>query len=767
MTATNRSHSVVAARLVLALICAAHASAADAGPRVEMSSASQSDVAIRGYVGERIDRNWRGILMHKDEGALLEPFRSRGTRSQAWAGEHVGKWLSAASMACGYSRDEALLAKLKRVAHGLMAAQTADGYLGTYVAKDRWTSWDVWVHKYNLLGLLDYHAATGDAAALSACRRAGDLLCRTFGPDRADILKAGEHMGMAPASVLQPMVRLYERTGEQRYLEFAQYVAASLDRPGGPRIVGGLLSHGTVRKVGNAKGYEMISCIIGLLRLSRLDGDPRVLDAACIAAGDITNNLAYVTGGATYGEFFREPGILPNVGHVAETCVTMSLVQLYGELLERTGRAEYGNALERLLYNHLLACQHPTGESICYYTPLWGHKFYMNFLGCCISSGPRAIAMVPSLYYLRTRDCAVVNLLGASEWRTRLPDGESLHVVQIGDYPFSDKITLRASTTSSNGLPLRIRIPEGAGSPRALIDGAAYDGSIRPGAFFDVPSRAGERVIELDLEFRWSIIKGTGANDGLFALRRGPVIFAYDYSLNRTAGKPDRIAFEAEVSKLAPRLFRHDGRWMVEVKGYAQSPEGTWLPKTIRLLPYADAGVDDYFSVWLRDRSREDRQVFSLFTQAHETASRTGRHRGSIADNSPATFTSTDDGTRAEIDWFEVDSGWHTKYNVIVFRHGRSLAGGGWFDTSRGKPRVLLKSWHDYREVATIDDYPDTTATSPGALADGQAFRVVIPKDKREPAFRVRICGAPACGNDASQNFASCSEIQVFYDPDL
>src|SRR5512147_647503 len=85
-----------------------------------------ADVKIGGYVGTRLDRNLRGILMHKDENALVDPFRNRGHKQAAWIGEHIGKWLSAAAWTYAYSRDELLLAKLKRVAGGLIATQMPD-----------------------------------------------------------------------------------------------------------------------------------------------------------------------------------------------------------------------------------------------------------------------------------------------------------------------------------------------------------------------------------------------------------------------------------------------------------------------------------------------------------------------------------------------------------------------------------------------------------------------------------------------------------------
>src|SRR6185437_11063484 len=74
--------------------------------------------------------------------------------------------------------------------------------------KSKWTGWDVWSHKYNLYGLLAYYTTTGYQPALEACKRIGNLLCETFGnkPGQRDIILAGEHVGMAATSVLDPMV---------------------------------------------------------------------------------------------------------------------------------------------------------------------------------------------------------------------------------------------------------------------------------------------------------------------------------------------------------------------------------------------------------------------------------------------------------------------------------------------------------------------------------------------------------------------------------
>src|SRR6185312_1162026 len=175
-------------------------------------------VHLTGLLGMRIARSEANRLLEVDEAELLAGFRHRPGR-QAWIGEHVGKFLHAASLAWANTADPRLRAKIDRVAAALMECQEPDGYLGTYTKDTRFqlarnADWDVWVHKYDLIGLLTYYQVTGNQQALQASRRIGDLLCNTFGPGRKDILSAGTHMGMAATSVLEPMVLLYRCTGD-------------------------------------------------------------------------------------------------------------------------------------------------------------------------------------------------------------------------------------------------------------------------------------------------------------------------------------------------------------------------------------------------------------------------------------------------------------------------------------------------------------------------------------------------------------------------
>ncbi|MGD0094717.1 MAG: beta-L-arabinofuranosidase domain-containing protein [Planctomycetota bacterium] len=334
-----------------------------------------SDVRMAGYLGVRVANSEKNRLLDVNEEELLAGFRKRPGK-QDWIGEHVGKFLHAATLAWVNTGDDQLRAKMDRVVSGLLQTQEADGYLGTYVPQKHWTSWDVWVHKYCLLGLLTYHQYTGDAAALETCRKIGDLLINTFGPGKKSIISAGTHVGMAATSVLEPMVLLYRLTGEERYLEFAKYIVAAWDEPHGPKVLKTLTEVKAVNKTANGKAYEMLSNLVGLCELARATGDKTYLTPALNAWEDVVAHQLYITGSASHGEHFGGDYDLPNNqrANIGETCVTTTWIQLNMQLLRLTGEARFGDELERSYYNHLAGAQRPDGAQWAYYTPLTGTK---------------------------------------------------------------------------------------------------------------------------------------------------------------------------------------------------------------------------------------------------------------------------------------------------------------------------------------------------------------------------------------------------------
>jgi DUF1680 family protein len=557
-------------------------------------------VQLTGWLGTRIIASETNRLVTLDTERLLEGYYKRPGR-QEWDGEHVGKWLHGATLAWVYTGDPVLRAKLDKTAAELCSCQLDDGYLGTYLPKDYWTSWDVWSHKYNLIGLLTYMRYTGNLAPLPTCERIGDLLCKTFGdaPGQRDIITAGEHMGMAPTSVLEPMALLYRFTGEKRYLDFCNYILRSWEQPNGPHIISRLLELKRVDKVGNAKAYEMLSCLNGALELYRKTGDAKLLTACKNAWSDIMSERLYITGGASSSEHFQDDDVLPDdmASRICETCVTVTWMQVNLQLLRLTGESKYADQLEKSVYNHLLAAQNPRGDDWCYYTPLEGRKPYDQRITCCHSSGPRGIALLPTFAITEDQDGAVVNLFDAGTANLTLRDGTPVTLKIDSLYPADGHIHITVETPEPKKFSIKLRVPEWSKKSSISPSGAKIG---KDGYAVLRRTWSSGDAIDMDLEMKTRFLIGTGSNQGRVALLYGPLVLAADDAL-----LPDQKLIDLAVPKLlevapepATGIWKTwPGAQQFRVNAVTRR-EGQ--PFTATLVPFADAGMDgSHFKVWL------------------------------------------------------------------------------------------------------------------------------------------------------------------------
>lgn len=108
-----------------------------------------------------------------------------------------------------------------------IATQASDGYLGPFPQDQRLLkNWDLRGHYHALYVLVLWHQHTGDAAALTAARKAADLVCRTYLDSGRRVFDAGDpEMNMA---ILTGMTMLHRITGEPQYLRMAREVEPGL-----------------------------------------------------------------------------------------------------------------------------------------------------------------------------------------------------------------------------------------------------------------------------------------------------------------------------------------------------------------------------------------------------------------------------------------------------------------------------------------------------------------------------------------------------------
>lgn len=728
---------------------------------------SPSTVLLGGWLGERVMASAKRRLINVDTEPLLAGFQKK-PGSHPWIGEHVGKWLHAATLAWANTSDRALRAKLDRVVSDLIAAQESDGYLGTYPPELRLgmtrtdnDDWDVWSHKYCLIGLLTYHQYTGDAPALSASRRAADLLLATF-PSKRSILAAGTHVGMAATSVLEPMVLLYRITGDERYLDFARYIVKSWDEPGGPAIVKTLLRERLVRKVANGKAYEMLSNLVGLCEFARVTGEAELVQAARNAWQDIVDNRLYVTGTTSQWEYFQTDHEMRGDprAHVGETCVTTTWIQFNLSLLQLTGEARFGDEIERSLYNHLSAAQHPKGEDWCYFTPLEGRKQYDKWITCCHSSGPRGMALAPQAAYLLSRakshDSLLVNTFETSR-ATLMLGGQEVTIEQNSGFPYKGQSTLTVRMAKPTRFAIKVRNPAWA-APLSIA------GAKLQGGWAEVPARTWTDGDVLAVKFTMGSRFNTGeyTHAGRASLAWGPFVLAYESAANTSLPPAHLLGLSRPATVLTPKA------------GQPLTFEADVVPLTqqgparkARFLTFADAGTDrGLFRVWMRaPGAMSPGPGESLLIGGKETHSRAGIVTGSINDDDFESLVTTADGQLATEDWFAVTLDQPVTARRVVFTHGRNSHDGGWFDTQSGKPRVQVQRSANgvWETVGEIDEYPDATATDAKKVEWwSRDSRFTLQLKTPQTFVALRVIGKPASGDNPRQTFVSCTELQAF-----
>lgn len=591
------------------------ASAADKiTPKVSdaLAFAPPGSVKFHGWLGEAMATCKTGRMFAQSLPDLINPFVVR-EEDRMWRGEFWGKWFTSAALAYRYDGDPKLRAILDEAVKGLLATQTPDGGITTYKAANEFTNWDTWGRKYTLLGLLAYHDLTGDAKALDAACRHADRVLSFFGPGKADIATNGWWTGMAASSIMEPMVLLHRRTGEPRYLDFAEYIVRSWEGPKGPDLVRKALDGIAVFKMfpgpdptkkgymswGSSKSYEMMSCYEGLVELHRVTGEPKYLEAARKVFANIRDTEITILGSGSSWERWcngrmrqAEP-----LTEWMETCVTVTWMKFATQLLRLSGDPLYADEIERSAFNSILATQKDDGTWWSHFSALEGQrepapehcKMHQN---CCVASGPRGLNLLPALAVMSGKDGPVVNFY---EPATVKFNEAELSIKS--DYPRANVVDIAVRPTLAKEFTLSLRIPAWSRATKLTLNGKAVS-DIKPGSYVRLMRawKNGDKV-RLMLDFAVRCERDPGGS-GRVAITRGPVVFALDKRVTKpAAGKGVVVADASGAVKAAA----------VKVKGVRMAldvPFETGGKKTmLRFCDYASSGhtwkEDSTLRVWL------------------------------------------------------------------------------------------------------------------------------------------------------------------------
>ena len=511
--------------------------------RLALDSVEQARFSFSGVLGDRIDagvEHWLLPAPHANPG-MLEMFRLRDRQPAPklvpWAGEFVGKYLISAIQTLRLTSNPALRKQVASLVRELIACQADDGYLGPFPAAIRLKgNWDLWGHYHCIQALMMWYETTGETAALTACRRAADLICRTFLDQPLRVYDAGSpEMNMA---ILHGLGRLYRFTGDSRYLKMAREIEKDWERTGDYLRAGlaGLEFFQSPRP-----RWESLHDLQGLLELYRITGEEKYRVAfehhwRSIARWDRHNNGAFSSGEQATGNPYA-PGAI-------ETCCTVAWMALTIDMLRLTGDPLVADELELSTFNGAAGAQHPSGRWCTYNTPMDGareasaHSIVFQSragtpeLNCCSVNGPRAFGMLTEWAVMSDADGLVVNYYGPGQFLGVLRDRTPVKLQWQTEYPVSGKVKVVVEPSRPRQFKLRFRIPAWSSTTTVRLNNGRAE-KVERGRYleFDRRWRKGDSV-ELDFDMGLRFVTGAREAAGKVSVYRGPLLLAYDQRYN-------------------------------------------------------------------------------------------------------------------------------------------------------------------------------------------------------------------------------------------
>lgn len=502
-------------------------------------------IKFGGHLGRNIDACFNNRVLGENLEELIEPFRHKQEKSQ-WQTEFWGKWMLGAADMYRYTHSPELYARMEASVNDIIATQLPDGYIGNYAPEHRLKEWDVWGRKYVLRGLLEWYALSGDKDALKAACRQADCLIDELSAKGKKIVETGNYRGMASASILNAIVRLYRATGKEKYLDFASCIVGDIESAQGPGLISKAFAGVPVGErfpkpkswfsyENGHKAYEMMSCYDGMLDLYETIGNDSLLRAAVMAVDNIAATEINIAGSGSSFECWyggRELQTRPTF-HTMETCVTTTWLQILNHLREITGECRYADLMEQTVYNALAASLKLDASRFAKYMPLEGvHNPGEQQCGlttnCCNANGPRGFALVTQTAYTVKPSEITANFYIPSEATINIGNKKCVRLTQTGDYPKSNATEIKISCSKATNFSLKLRIPSWSKSASVVVNGEAVDG-VAPGTYLAL-SRTwndGDVVsIRFDMNPRLMHMYNS------YALLWGPVVLARDSRLN-------------------------------------------------------------------------------------------------------------------------------------------------------------------------------------------------------------------------------------------
>jgi DUF1680 family protein len=475
------------------------------------------------------------------------------------------------------------------------AAQQPDGYINTFYTltglDKRWHNMDM--HEMYCAGHMTeaavaYYQATGKRKLLDVSIRMADHIMSLFGPGKRHWVPGHEEVELA-------LVKLYTVTGEEKYLDFANWLLEERGHGYGSKGDEGdwnplyYQDDKPVREMTDIAGHAVRAMYLycGMADVAAFRRDTGYMAAMHRLWDDVVMRNMYVTGGigsSHHNEGFTEDYDLPNEEAYCETCASVGMVYWNWRMNQFTGDATYIDVLERSMYNGALAGISLAGDRFFYVNPLASkgghHRQAWYGCACCPSQVSRFLPSVGNYIYGVSADAIQVNLYIGSTADFEV-NGKDVRLCQETAYPWDGAIALTVESVSA---PLkeaiRLRLPDWCASYTIAVNGETIASPLtdKGYAVLNREWKAGDQIT-LSLDMPVEVVAAdprVAANAGKRAIRRGPLVYCVEEADNRDGF--DRIALSPETT--------YQASFQPSLLGGVTTVTATGDDRSFTLIPY-------------------------------------------------------------------------------------------------------------------------------------------------------------------------------------
>lgn len=493
----------------------------------------------------------------------------------------VAKWLEAVAWSLCQKPDRELERTADHVIELVEAAQCEDGYLNTYFTvkapQDRWTNLaechELYCAGHMIEAGVAWFQATGKRRLLNVVCRLADHIDSVFGPHESQLHGYPGHPEIELA-----LMRLYEVTGNPRYMKLTQYFVEQrgshpphyYDEEYEKR---GKTSHWNtygpawmVKDKAYSQAHEPLALqqsaighavrfvylLAGVAHLARLNNDEEKRQICLRLWNNMVQRQLYITGGIgsqSSGEAFSSDYDLPNDTVYAESCASIGLMMFANRMLQMEGDSQYADVMERALYNTVLGGMALDGRHFFYVNPLEVHPKSIPFnhiydhvkpirqrwfgCACCPPNIARILTSIGHYIYTQRSDALYINLYVGNE--TVLDNG--LKIAISGNYPWDENVSVHIRTEKLLHQTLALRMPEWCEKPSVQLNGKTCEGLLKRGYLHITREWHDGDRLEIVLPMPVRRVYGNPLLRhvaGKVAIQRGPLVYCLEQADNGT-----------------------------------------------------------------------------------------------------------------------------------------------------------------------------------------------------------------------------------------